>query len=497
MGIGVCSARKPNMTNRYPAVAYSITLRAEYPNRPGMLGKIASAVGKVGGDIGGIDIVDSTRQRIVRDITINARDVAHGQEIAARVRAIRGIKVLNVSDPTFLMHLGGKIEVRPKVSVMTRNAMSWAYLPGPLRVAQAIHEDPQLAWRYTSKANSVAVVTDGSAVLGLGNIGPAAAMPVMEGKAMIFREMGGVNAWPFCLATQDPDEIVDTVKRIAPGFGGINLEDISSPRCFLIEERLQEELDIPVMHDDQHCAAVVVLAGLYNAMKLVDKRLEDLKVVICGAGAAGVATGRLLMEAGVRQIIGYDKEGVLHRGLDLDDNVGKKWFAENTNPNDFRGDLRGCLEGADVFIGLSGPNVLTPEHLKVMNRDAIVFALANPEPEIWPEEAAPYVRIMATGRSDYPNQVNNALCFPGFFRGLLDTRARRVSTEMKMAAARAIADAVPSGQLNEEYIMPSIFDGNVARSVAREVASAAHRTGVARRLRRGRVPEAPIQASDS
>ena len=480
------------MTNRYPAVAYSITVRAEYPNRPGMLGKIASVVGKTGGDIGGIDIVDSTRQRIVRDITINARDVAHGQELAARVRAIRGLNVLNVSDPTFLMHLRGKIEVHPKVSVMTRNEMSWAYLPGPLRVAQAIYEEPRLAWRFTSKANSVAVVTDGSAVLGLGNIGPAAALPVMEGKAMLFREMGGVNAWPFCLATQDTDEIVETVKRIAPAFGGINLEDISAPRCFIIEERLQDELDIPVMHDDQHCAAVVVLAGLHNSMKLVDKRLEDLKVVICGAGAAGVATGQLLMEAGVRHIIGYDKVGVLHHGLDLEANVGQKWFAEKTNPHDFRGDLHGCLEGADVFIGLSGPNMLTTEHLKVMNRDAIVFALANPEPEIWPEEAAPYVRIMATGRSDYPNQVNNALCFPGFFRGLLDTMAWRVNSEMKMAAARAIAAVVPSGQLNEEYIMPSIFDGSVARSVAREVASAAHRTGVARRLRRGSLPRSGL-----
>lgn len=473
------------MPNRYPAVAYSITIRAQYPNRPGMLGKIASAVGKVGGDIGAVDIVESSRQRMVRDITINARDVAHGQEIAARLRSLRGLRVVNVSDPTFLMHLGGKIAAHPRVPLDTRNALFRAYLPGPLRVSAAISEDPGEVWRYTSKANSVAVVTDGSAVLGLGNVGPAAAMPVMEGKAMLFREMGGVNAWPLCLATQDSDEIVETVKRVSPGFGGINLEDISAPRCFYLEERLQEELDIPVMHDDQHCTAVVVLAGLYNALKLVDKRLNDLKVVICGAGAAGVATGRLLAEAGVRHIIGYDREGVLHRGLDLSDNAGKKWFADTTNPQDFRGDLRGALEGADVFVGVSGPNVLTPHHLEGMNRDPIVFAMANPDPEIFPEEAEPYVTIMATGRSDYPNQVNNALCFPGFFRGLLDTRARKVNTEMKMAAAWAIASAVPSRQLNEEYIIPSVFDRNVARSVAREVAAAARRTGMAQRQRRG------------
>ncbi len=472
------------MTNRYPAVAYSITVRAEYPNRPGMLGRIASAVGKMGGDIGAIDIVDSSRQRIVRDITINARDVAHGQEIAERLRTLRGLRVLSVSDPTFLMHLGGKIEVQPKVSIKTRSDLTLLYELGSARVSQAIYEDPQAAWRFTTKANSVAVVTDGSAVLGLGNIGPAAAMPVMEGKAMIFREMGGVNAWPICLTTQDPDEIVETVKLIAPGFGGINLEDIAAPRCFYVEERLQKELDIPVMHDDQHCTAVVVLAGLQNAIRVVEKRVEDLKVVICGAGAAGTATGRLLAAAGVRNIIGYDKEGVLHRGLDCKGHAGKQWFCENTNPDGLQGDLPSALKGADVFIGLSGPNVIAPENLAVMNKDAVVFVLANPDPEVSPEEAAAHVRIVATGRSDYPNQINNAICFPGFFRGLLEARAREVNTEMKLAAAWAIANAVPFSQLNEEYIIPSVFDPNLARAIAKEVAAAAYRTGVARRERR-------------
>jgi len=303
---------------------------------------------------------------------------------------------------------------------------------------------------------------------------------------MLFKELGGVDAWPICLATKDPDEIVDCVKRIAPSFGGINLEDISAPRCFYIEERLRDELDIPVFHDDQHGTAVVVLAGLYNALKVVGKRIEDLKTVLVGTGAGGIATARLLMDAGMRNVIGCDRTGVLHRGRDYGENEAKRWFAEHTNPDDFRGTLLEAMEGADLCIGLSGPNVLTPEHLKVMNRDAIVFAMANPDPEIFPEEAGPYVRIMATGRSDYPNQVNNALCFPGFFRGLLDARARTVNTEMKLAAAKAIASAVPSSQLNEEYIIPSVFDRNVARSVAKEVVAAAHRTGVAQRVRRRR-----------
>ncbi|MBI4312264.1 MAG: NAD-dependent malic enzyme [Chloroflexi bacterium] len=472
------------MTNRYPAVAYSISLRAEYPNRPGMLGKIAATIGRMGGDIGAVDIVESSREYIVRDITVNARDVAHGQDIANKLRSMRGVKVLGVSDPTFLLHSRGKIEMRSKVAIKTRNDLSMAYRPGVIRVAYAINEEPSAAWTLTTKSNSVAVVTDGTAVLGLGDIGPAAAMPVMEGKAMLFKELAGVDAWPICLATKDPDAIIRAVKNIAPGFGGINLEDIAAPKCFYIEDRLKAELDIPVMHDDQHCTAVVVLAATMNMLKLVKKQIEDIKIVFSGAGAAGTATAKLLTEAGARNIIGYDREGILHRGEDYGGHAGKLWFANECNPQDFRGDLMGAMEGADLFIGVSGPGVLTVEHVKRMNRDAAVFAMANPDPEIAPEEAEPYVRIMATGRSDYPNQINNVLGFPGFFRGLLDSRAREVNTEMKIAAARAIAEAVPANQLNEEYIMPSVFDRSVTRAVAREVAAAAQRTGVARRLRR-------------
>ncbi|MBI4201085.1 MAG: NAD-dependent malic enzyme, partial [Chloroflexi bacterium] len=442
------------MTNRYPTVAYSITIRAAYSNQPGMLGRIASAVGRARGDIGAVDIVESSRQRMVRDITINARDVAHGQEIAARIRALRGVRLLSLTDPTFSFHQGGKIEMRSKRAITTRNDLSLADVPGVTRVSQAIFENPRNVWHLTSKGNSVAVVTDGTAVLGLGDIGPVAAMPVMEGKAMLFKDLAGVDAWPICLNTKDPEEIIKAVKHIAPAFGGINLEDIAAPNCFYIEEQLIQQLDIPVMHDDQHCTAVVVLAALHNAIKVVDKRLEELKVVVSGAGAAGTATGRLLMEAGVRNIIGYDREGVLHQGLNYGGHTGKRWFAECANPQDYRGDLTGAMTGADVFIGLSGPNVLAVQHLKIMNRDAIVFAMANPEPEIWPEEALPFVRVMATGRSDYPNQINNVLGFPGFFRGLLDSQASGVNTEMKLAAARAIANAVPPRQLGDEYIVP-------------------------------------------
>ncbi|MBI4200705.1 MAG: NAD-dependent malic enzyme [Chloroflexi bacterium] len=474
------------MTNRYPAVAYGITARLEYANRPGMLGKITSAIGEVGGDISAVDLVQSTREVIARDFTVNARDVTHGQEIVAKIRAVEGVHVVNVSDPTFLMHLRGKIEMRAKTPIKTRNDLSMAYTPGVARVSMALYEDPSAVWTLTTKANTVAVVTDGSAVLGLGNIGPAAAMPVMEGKAMLFKELADVDAWPICLATQDPDEIVQTVKHIATGFGGINLEDISAPRCFYIEDRLRKELDIPVFHDDQHGTAVVVLAALLNSLKIVNKRMEDLKTVIVGVGAGGVATTRMLMDAGMRNIIGCDRTGVLYRGRDYGDNSAKVWFAENTNPDNFKGSLLDAMEGADLFIGLSGPKVLVSKHLKVMNRDAIVFAMANPDPEIFPEEAVPYVRVMATGRSDYPNQINNALCFPGFFRGMLDSRAREVNSEMKLAAAKAIAAAVPASQLNEEYIVPNVFDRNVARTVAKEVASAAHRTGVAQRTRRRR-----------
>ena len=472
------------MTNRYPAVAYSVTLRVSYENVPGKLGVITTAIGEVGGDIGAIDIVSTDRGRMVRDITVNARNVEHGIQIATTIKSLPGVRVRNVSDPTFLLHLGGKISMASKVPIRTRNDLSLAYTPGVARVSTAIHEDPSVAWALTSKSNTVAVVTDGTAVLGLGDIGPAAAMPVMEGKALLFKELADVDAWPICLDTTVPEEIIRIVKHISPSFGGINLEDIAAPNCFYIEERLKEELDIPVFHDDQHGTAIVVMAALYNALKVVGKKIDEIKIVMSGAGAAGVATAKLIEEAGSRHIIGYDREGVLHRGMDFSEHSGKRWFANNMNPDDFRGDLLGAMSGADVFIGLSGPNVIGVDHLKVMNRDPIVFAMANPEPEISPEDALPHVRVMATGRSDYPNQINNVLAFPGVFRGLLDSQTREVNSEMKLAAAHAIASAVPSRHLNEEYIMPSVFDRAMVRSVARAVAAAARRTGVARRRRR-------------
>ena len=380
------------MVTRVPGVAYGVTIRAEYHNQPGMLGTISSAIGEVGGDIEAVDIVHSDRDIMTRDFTVNARDVAHGQEVVATVRQIPGVRVVHVSDPTFLLHLGGKLEVHPKTPLRTRNDLP-----------MAIHDEPSKVWTLTTKGNTVAVVTDGSAVLGLGDIGPEAAMPVMEGKAMLFKELADVDAWPICLATKDPDAIVETVKHIAPGFGGINLEDISGPRCFSIEERLREELDIPVLHDDQHGTAVVVLAALFNAIRLVTKSPEELKVVMTGVGAGGVATAKLLMEVGVANILGCDRSGLLHRDRDYQGNPGKEWFAENTNLDNFHGSLLEAMEGADLCIGLSGPNVLTVEHLKVMNRDPIVFAMANPDPEIFPEEAGNYVRVMATGRSEYSN----------------------------------------------------------------------------------------------
>ncbi|MBI4312265.1 MAG: NAD-dependent malic enzyme [Chloroflexi bacterium] len=474
------------MTDRHPAIAYGVTIRTEYPNRPGMLGKVTSAIGNAGGDISGLDLVHSSRETTIRDFTVNARDVAHGQQVVAAVRSIAEVTVVSVSDPTFLLHLGGKIEMRSKSPIKTRNDLSMAYTPGVARVCMAIHDDPAAVWTLTTKSNTVAVVTDGTAVLGLGDIGPAAAMPVMEGKAMLFKEMADVDAWPICLATKDPEEIIETVTNIATGFGGINLEDISAPRCFYIEERLKEVLEIPVFHDDQHGTAVVVLAALYNSLKIVRKNIEDLKTVIVGVGAGGTATAKLFYEAGMRNIIGFDRTGAVHRGRDFNGSPGKQWLAQYCNPANYRGDLMGAMEGADLFVGLSAPGVLNAEHLKRMDRDAIVFAMANPDPEIFPEEALPHVRVMGTGRSDYPNQINNALCFPGFFRGLLDCRAHEVNTEMKLAAANAIATAVPANQLSEENVMPNVFDRNVARHVARAVVEAAYKTGAAQRSRRRR-----------
>jgi malate dehydrogenase (oxaloacetate-decarboxylating) len=381
------------------------------------------------------------------------------------------------------MHLGGKIEVKSKIPVKTRDDLSMAYTPGVARVCMAIHDDPQKAYALTIKANAVAVVTDGTAVLGLGDIGPKAAIPVMEGKALLFKEFAGVDAFPLCLATKDVGEIVGFVRAVSPIFGGINLEDISAPRCFEIEDRLRKELDIPVFHDDQHGTAVVVLAALLNALKVVKKKMSEVRVVFSGAGASGIATAKLLMAVGCRHIVGCDRSGTLYRGRRDNMNPVKEWFAAHTNERGLKGGLADALRGADVFIGLSGPGVVTAGDIRRMAKPSIVFAMANPTPEIMPEEVQGMVRVMATGRSDYPNQINNVLCFPGFFRGLLDVRARTVNDEMKIAAARGIASIVTAGELSEDYVIPSVFDKRVVEAVAGGVARAASQTGVARRKR--------------
>ncbi len=467
-----------------PSASYSMTVRLDIVNRPGMLGKVTSAIGKAGGDIGAIDLVQVGKNTVTRDITFKARDDKHGTDVVDRLRTVSGVKVINVSDRTFLMHLGGKIEVKGKMAVKTRDDLSMAYTPGVARVCMAIHADPEKSYALTIKQNCVAVVTDGTAVLGLGDIGPRAAMPVMEGKALLFKELAGVDAFPLCLATKDVNEIVRIVKAVSPVFGGINLEDISAPRCFTIEERLQQELDIPVFHDDQHGTAVVVLAALLNALKIVKKRVSDITVVFSGAGASAIATGKLLMKVGVRHIIGCDRTGILYKGRQENMNPMKTWFAEHTNPKRLRGEVGAALDGADVFIGLSGPGVVTLKDIKKMARDPIVFAMANPVPEIMPEEAGRHVRVMATGRSDYPNQINNVCGFPGIFRGMLDVRARTFNDEMKIAAAHGIAYIVSKSELNPEYITPSVFDKRVVPAVASAVAQAAYDTGVARRKRK-------------
>jgi len=461
--------------------AHSIVIRFSIPNRPGMLAQVASAIAAAGGNIGAIDTPEITHKAVIRDITIAVSDDEHGQRVVEAARRVPGVSVVNVSNPIFLAHLGGKIEITPKKPLKTRADLSTYYTPGVAEVSLAIRDDPQKAYSLTMKGNTVAVVTDGTAVLGLGDIGPAAALPVMEGKAMLFKEFAGVDAVPICLATKDPDQIVETVKYIAPTFGAINLEDISSPRCFQIEERLRQELDIPVFHDDQHGTAVVVTAALLNALKIVGKDLADVKIVINGVGAGGTATSKLLMLAGARHIIGCDRAGVVYRGRTENMNPIKEWFAQATNPDNVRGGLLDALGEADVFIGLSGPGLLPAEAITKMSRDPIVFALANPVPEVMPEEALAYARIVATGRSDYANQINNVLCFPGLLRGVLDCRAREINDEMKLAAAHAIADVVSKRELHEDYIIPSVFDRRVAKHVAQAIIAAAHATKVARR----------------
>jgi len=472
-----------HQTQTTPSASYSLTLRVKLSSRAGTLGQVATAIGRAGGDIGAIDIVSVASDSIVRDITVNAVSSDHGEQIVQAVRDIDGIEVINVSDLTFLMHIGGKIEIVSKMPLKTRADLSMAYTPGVARVCEAIHNDPEKAFTLTIKKNTVAIVSDGTAVLGLGDIGPAAAMPVMEGKAMLFKEFAGVDAFPICLNTKDPDEIVRTVKAISTAFGGINLEDISAPRCFEIEERLKEELDIPVFHDDQHGTAVVVLAALINALKIVGKEMSEIKVVVSGVGAAGVACSKIIIAAGVRNVIGCDQHGALHAGRSEHMNWLKDWYARNTNPDKEKGTIHDVIKGADVFLGLSVPGVISQADLKVMAEKPIVFAMANPTPEIMPEEASSHVAVMATGRSDYANQINNVLCFPGIFRGALACRASRINEEMKIAAANAIAGIITETELHPEYIIPSVFDKRVAEAVARSVEEAAYKTGVARRDR--------------
>ena len=464
-----------------PSASYSLTLRVEFPHRAGSLGRILTAIGDADGLVGAVDIVRMQQERTVRDITVNARDSEHGQQIVEVVEALPEVQVVNVSDRTFLMHLGGKIEVRSKLQIRTRDDLSMVYTPGVARVCRAINQDPERAFNLTVKRNTVAVVSDGTAVLGLGDIGPLAAMPVMEGKAALFKQFAGVDAFPICLDTKDTEEIIATVRHLAPAFGGINLEDISAPRCFEIEERLKEELDIPVFHDDQHGTAVVTLAALINSLKIVGKRMEDLRVVVNGVGAAGVACAKIMMSAGATNVVGCDSKGIVHQGRE-DLNPAKKWFAEHTNPEGRTGDLSAAVAGADLFLGLSAPDVLTLDHLDSMNEDPIIFAMANPDPEIRPELAIGHARIIATGRSDYPNQINNVLCFPGIFRGALDVRAREIDEAMKLAAAEAIAGVIPEGDLSEDYIIPSVFDERVAPAVAESVSEKAKETGMARRI---------------
>ena len=466
-----------------PSAQYSLTIRIEIAHRPGMLGQVASAIGKAGGIIGAVDLIEVSEDKLLRDITVDAADQEQWEAITAAIDAVEGVRVVDTTDRTFLLHIGGKIEQRNKQPLKTRDDLSMAYTPGVARVCMAIAEDRDKAFQYTTKRNTVAVVSDGTAVLGLGDIGPEAAMPVMEGKAMLFKEFAGVDAFPICLDTKDPDEIVETVVRIAPGFGGINLEDISAPRCFDIEDRLKEQLDIPVFHDDQHGTAVVVLAALLNACTLTGRELAGLRVLVTGLGAAGVAVTRILMEAGVRDIVGADSKGLVSTErpdyLDGSMNAIKRWYAQATNPDALTGAPADALEGTDLFIGLSGARIFPAGELRKMNHDAMVFAMANPTPEVSPEEAAPYARIVATGRSDYPNQINNVLCFPGIFRGALDVRAQAITDEMKMAAARAIARIIPASELREDYIVPSVFNRDVSPAVASAVAEQAKEQGAA------------------
>jgi malate dehydrogenase (oxaloacetate-decarboxylating) len=461
----------------HPSAGNTLTLRASLQRIPGTLGRLTSALGTAGALVDAIDIIDHQDDVIIRQIQVETRGQAHGREVVEAARSVLGVELLSVTDRVFDRHRLGKIEVTPRFAVLTRDDLSMAYTPGVGRVCMAIAEEPAGVWDYTIKANSVAVLTDGTAVLGLGDIGPEAAMPVMEGKAMLFKQLAGVDAYPICVRTSGADELVAVAKAIAPGFGGINLEDIAAPVCFEVERRLQDELDIPVFHDDQHGTAIVSLAALYGAAEVVGKRLEDLSVVFLGMGAAGVACIKLWQEAGVGHFVGVDRHGIVSPDR-TDLNSQKRSIAETTNAEGRRGGVEEALVGADVFMGVSGPGLVKPEWLGAMANDAIVFAMANPIPEIMPEEVPANVAVIATGRSDYANQINNVLVFPGMFRGLLDCRARSVNVAMKLAAARAIADIVTEDGVAADHIVPSIFDARVVPALSARVQQAAVAAGL-------------------
>lgn len=464
-----------------PSPSYSLTIRLEIENRIGMFAKIASAISSAGGDLGSIDIVKVEKGKIIRDVTVDTRDEEHEKRIIKALKHIEGVKILRVMDKTFFVHEGGKIGIFNKVNLKGREDLSRVYTPGVARVCTDIYKHPDHVYRYTIKGNTVAVITDGTAVLGLGNIGPDAAMPVMEGKCMLFKEFGGVDAFPIALRTTDVEEIVDIIEKISTPFGGINLEDIAAPRCFEIERMLRERLSIPVVHDDQHGTAIVVLAALINVGRILKRDIRELRVVISGAGAAGTATTNMLLEYGVKDIVVCDRMGIVFEGReDLEQDPYKRELARRTNSRKLKGKLTDALVGADVFIGLSAPNILKPEDIEKMAKDRVVFALANPDPEIAPELAMPLVRIMATGRSDYPNQINNVLAFPGLFKGLLEVRARGVDKEIFFAAANAIAKIIKDEELNEDYIIPSIFNRKVAQAVSQAVAEKAKKLRLSR-----------------
>jgi malate dehydrogenase (oxaloacetate-decarboxylating) len=463
-----------------PSASYSIVIRASLPSRAGAFGQVATAIGNTGAILGAIDLVKVEKGMKVREITVSCVDAAHGERVVDAVREIDGVTVESVLDRTFQMHQGGKIHVSGNIPVKTRDDLSMAYTPGVARICNAIHEDVERAWSLTVKGNMIAVVSDGTAVLGLGDIGPEAAMPVMEGKAMLFKEFAGVDAFPLCLDTTDVDEIVGIVRALAPTFGGINLEDISAPRCFEIERRLRADLDIPVFHDDQHGTAIVVLAALLNALRVVGKRVQDARIVLTGAGAAGMACANIILAEGATNVIVCNSNGALYSGRpDLD--AERAALAERTNPGREQGTADEVLADADVYLGLSAPGAVSAAAVRTMAAGAVVFAMANPTPEVQPEDVSDHVRIMATGRSDYPNQINNVLAFPGVFRGALDVRATTINEEMKLAAARAIAAIVSDDELDADYIIPSAFNRDVAPAVAQQVAEAAEHTGVARR----------------